>query len=170
MLGNLNRSVVLGGVLYEPGSLLRHIYFPTSSIVSLLYDGRWGVRQIAVIETMDWSASSSGRRTTSSRAVVQNAGSAYRIKTEAFMVEFERHGELERLLLHIPRRCSPKWFKRLRAIATMDRSAILPMAAPESRPAARRELTMTEKLMANMLGLTVAAVSVLADSFSRLDC
>ena len=73
----------LGSVLYEPGSLLRHLYFPTTSIVSLLYvmnDG--GSAEIAVIGNDGLVGMSLflGGETTSSRAIVQNAGFAYRIK------------------------------------------------------------------------------------------
>ena len=94
-------ELALGSVIYEPGSQLRHAYFPTTSIVSLLYvmnDG--GSAEIAVVGNDGLIGMSLylGGDTTPSRAVVQNAGSAYRIKALAFMAEFERHGELQQLL------------------------------------------------------------------------
>src|SRR4030095_14011178 len=95
-------EVALGRVVYEPGSQLRHAYFPTTSIVSLLYvmnDG--GSAEIAVVGNDGLIGMSLylGGDTTASRAVVQNAGFAYQIKVPPFLAEFQRHGELQLLLL-----------------------------------------------------------------------
>ncbi len=73
----------LGKVLYEPGIQMRHVYFPTNSIVSLLYvmeDG--SSAEIAVVgnEGVVGVSLFMGGETTPSRAVVQSAGYAYRLK------------------------------------------------------------------------------------------
>ncbi|HVK54961.1 MAG TPA: cyclic nucleotide-binding domain-containing protein, partial [Burkholderiales bacterium] len=75
--------MVLGDALYESGSQLRHVYFPTTSIVSLLYVMEDGASaEIAVVgnEGIIGIALFMGGETTPSRAVVQSAGYAYRLK------------------------------------------------------------------------------------------
>src|SRR5438105_12540262 len=83
----------LGKVLYESGSQLRHVYFPTDSIVSLLYVMEDGASaEIAVVgnEGMVGVALFMGGETTPSRAVVQSAGHAYRLKGPVLKDEFTR--------------------------------------------------------------------------------
>ncbi len=162
----------LGSVLYEPGSLLRHVYFPTSSIVSLLYvmnDG--GSAEIAVIGNDGLVGMSLflGGETTSSRAIVQNAGFAYRIKVPEFMAEFERHGELQSLLL----RYTQALLTQMVQTAACNRHHAIDrqfcrwlLLSLDRLPS--NELTMTEKLIANMLGLTVDKVMKLADELQKL--
>lgn len=75
-------SMPLGMVLYESGETLRHIYFPTDCIVSLLYVMKDGASaEIAVVgnEGAIGVALFMGGETTPSRAIVQSAGSAYRL-------------------------------------------------------------------------------------------
>jgi len=162
----------LGSVLYEPGSLLRNIYFPTTSIVSLLYvmnDG--GSAEIAVIGNDGLVGISLflGGDTTSSRAIVQNAGFAYRIKAPAFLAEFERHGELQLLML----RYTQALLTQMVQTAACNRHHAVDqqfcrwlLMSLDRLPS--NELTMTEKLIANMLGLTVADVTKLADGLQAL--
>jgi len=72
----------LGTVLYESGDTLNHIYFPTDSIVSLLYVMESGASaEIAVVgnEGVIGIALFMGGETTPSRAIVQSSGSAYRL-------------------------------------------------------------------------------------------
>ena len=95
-------SLAAGEVIYQAYDSMSHVYFPTTSIVSLLYTmangstagmglvGNDGVVGIAVFM---------GGNTTPSRAVVQNAGGALRLKVKRFRDEIERVGELHRLLL-----------------------------------------------------------------------
>ena len=72
----------LGDVLYESGIMLRNVYFPTDSIVSLLYVMADGASaEIAVVgnEGVIGVSLFMGGETTPSRAVVQSAGNAYRL-------------------------------------------------------------------------------------------
>src|SRR5476649_76385 len=92
----------LGQVLYESGEQLRHVYFPTTSIVSLLYVLEDGASaEIAVVgnEGILGISLFMGGETTPSRAVVQSAGFAYRLKSRLLKEEFERAGPILRLLL-----------------------------------------------------------------------
>lgn len=78
-------SFPLGKVLYEPGDILRYVYFPTDSIVSLLYVMENGAAaDISVVgnEGLIGVALFMGGESTSSRAVVQCAGYAYRLRAQ----------------------------------------------------------------------------------------
>src|SRR6187551_72038 len=95
-------SMPLSSVLYESGDTLRHIYFPTNSIVSLLYVLENGASaEIAVVgrEGVIGVSLFMGGETTPSRAIVQSAGSAYRLEGARLKEEFNRHGEMLHLLL-----------------------------------------------------------------------
>src|SRR6478672_9837356 len=92
----------LGMVVYESGAALRHIYFPTNSIVSLLYVMQDGASaEIAVVgnEGVIGVSLFMGGETTPSRAIVQSAGFAYRLTGQLLKEEFERHGQLLHVLL-----------------------------------------------------------------------
>ena len=92
----------LGMSLYESGDAQRHIFFPTDSIVSLLYvlaDG--ASAEIAVVGNKGVIGVSlfMGGETTPSRAIVQSAGLAYRLTGKQLKEEFNRHGQMLHLLL-----------------------------------------------------------------------
>ena len=93
----------LGDVLYESGDRLRYVYFPTTSIVSLLYVMEDGASaEIAVVgnEGLIGIALFMGGETTPSRAIVQSAGYAYPTATaELLKDEFDRYGPTMQLLL-----------------------------------------------------------------------
>lgn len=95
-------QLALGQVLYESGDALRHVYFPTDSIVSLLYvmeDSALAKISVVGNEGMIGVALFMGGETTPSRAIVQSAGSAYRLKGQVLKDEFHCHEELHHLLL-----------------------------------------------------------------------
>ena len=92
----------LGKVLYESGDLLRYVYFPTDSIVSLLYvlaDGASAEISVVGNEGLIGIALFMGGETTPSRAIVQSAGHAYRLIGQLLKDEFHRNGEMQLLLL-----------------------------------------------------------------------
>src|SRR4029453_6509455 len=83
-----------GMVLYESGAVLRHIYFPVDSIVSLLYVLNNGASAEIAGGGNEGAGGVSlfmGGETTPSRAVVQSAGSAYRLSGARLKEEFSRH-------------------------------------------------------------------------------
>src|SRR5688572_33479862 len=95
-------ALPLGMVIYESGGEQGHVYFPASGIVSLLYvmnDG--AAAEIAVVgsEGVVGIALFMGGETTPSRAVVQTAGSAWRVEAAPIKAAFARGGELQRVLL-----------------------------------------------------------------------
>ena len=92
----------LGQMLYEPGTQLRHAYFPTTSIVSLHYVTESGASaETAGVgnEGVVGISLFMGGNTTPSSAVVQTAGQAYRLDRYLLQQEFNKAGALQRLLL-----------------------------------------------------------------------
>ena len=92
----------LGQVLYESGITLSHVYFPLSSIVSLLYVMEDGASaEIAVVgnEGLVGISLFMGGGSTPSRAVVQSAGTGMRLRANALTAEFHRAGPVRHLLL-----------------------------------------------------------------------
>ena len=147
----------LGQVLYESGSGQAYVYFPTDSIVSLLYVMQNGSSaEIAVVgyEGMVGIALFMGGETTPSRAVVQSAGFAYRFRDSALKIEFERGGALQHLLLRytqslITQMAQTAACNRHHAVEQqLCRWLLLSLDRLHSS-----ELTMTQELIANMLGV-----------------
>jgi len=148
----------LGKVIYESGAELEHVYFPvTSCIVSMLYvmtDG--SSAEIAVVghEGMVGIALFMGGGTTSSRALVQSAGQAFQLEAKALQVEFERHSRLQALLLRytqalITQTSQTAVCNRYHSVEQqLCRWLLLSLDRLSSN-----ELTMTQELIANMLGV-----------------
>lgn len=92
----------LGKVPYESGGRLSHVYFPTTSIVSLLYVMEDGASaEIAVVgnEGVVGISLFMGGNSTPSRALVQSAGQGFRLKADLMLLEFNRAGPALHLLL-----------------------------------------------------------------------
>ena len=92
----------LGHVLYEVGTTLTHIYFPTSAIVSLLYVMENGASAgIAVVghEGIVGVSLFMGNESTASRAVVQNAGIGFKLKANLILEKFDWTGPAQQLIL-----------------------------------------------------------------------
>src|ERR1700693_5853677 len=147
----------LGEVLYESGDQLQHVYFPTASIVSLLYVMADGASaEIAVVgnEGVIGIALFMGGETMPNRAVVQSAGHAYRLKGQLMKEEFNRAGELQHLLL----RYTQALLTQMSQTAVCNRHHSLDqqlcrwlLLSLDRLPS--NELTMTQELIANMLGV-----------------
>jgi CRP-like cAMP-binding protein len=147
----------LGDVVYESGRHLDHVYFPTTCIVSLLYVLENGASaEIAVVgyEGVVGVSIFMGGETTPSRAVVQSAGSAYRLPSAIMREEFTRGGAMQHLML----RYTQSLITQMAQTAVCNRHhsvdqqlcrwlllSIDRLASPE--------LTMTQELIANMLGV-----------------
>ena len=147
----------LGHVLYESGSRLRHVYFPTTSIVSLLYVMADGASaEIAVVgnEGLVGVALFMGGETTPSRAVVQSAGHAYRLKGQFLKDEFTRAAALQHLLL----RYTQALLTQMAQTAVCNRHHSVDqqlcrwlLLSLDRLPS--NKLSMTQELIANMLGV-----------------
>ena len=147
----------LGHVLYESGRSLQHVYFPTDSIVSLLYVMENGASaEIAVVgnEGMVGVALFMGGETTPNRAVVQSAGHAYRLEGQLLKEEFNRSGPLQHLLLRYTQALLTQMAQT--AVCnrhhTVDQQLCRWLLLSLDRLASNN-LTMTQELIANMLGV-----------------
>ena len=147
----------LGAVLYEPGVRMRYVYFPTTSIVSLLYVMEDGASaEIAIVgnEGMLGIALFMGGETTPSRAVVQSAGAGFRLRAQLLKEEFSRFGPMLRLLLRytqalITQMAQTAVCNRHHSVdQQLCRWLLLSLDRLSSN-----ELAMTQELIANMLGV-----------------
>jgi CRP-like cAMP-binding protein len=147
----------LGDVLYEPGAKLRHVYFPTSSIVSLLYVMEDGASaEIAIVgnEGILGISLFMGGETTPSRAVVQSAGYGYRLRAQLLKDEFGRFGPMMHLLL----RYTQALITQMSQTAVCNRhhsidQQLCRWLLLSLDRLASNELSMTQELIANMLGV-----------------
>jgi CRP-like cAMP-binding protein len=147
----------LGRVLYESGSTLSHVYFPTTAIVSLLYVMENGASaEIAVVgnEGLVGISLFMGGESTPSRAVVQSGGHGFRLKARTMKDEFNRAGPVLHLLL----RYTQALLTQMAQTAVCNRHhsldqqlcrwLLLSLDRLEGS-----ELVMTQELIANMLGV-----------------
>jgi CRP-like cAMP-binding protein len=149
--------LLLGEALYESGDMLNHVYFPTTSIVSLLYVLENGASaEIAVVgnEGIVGIALFMGGETVPNRAVVQSEGHAYRLKGQLLKEEFSRAGALQHLLL----RYTLALLSQMAQTAVCNRHHTVDqqlcrwlLLSHDRLPS--NELSMTQELIANMLGV-----------------
>ena len=154
----------LGEEIYAAGETLKHVYFPATAIISLLYTmedsrsaeigimGNDGILGIAVFM---------GGESVPNRAVVQSEGVAFRMPARALVSEFRRSGILQQVLL--------RYTQSL--IAQMSQTAVCNRLHSVEQQLCRwlllsqdrlpsNELIMTQELIADMLGVRREAVSV----------
>jgi CRP-like cAMP-binding protein len=153
----------LGQVLHEAGSALTHVYFPTSAVVSLMYVTESGASaEVAVIgnEGLVGISHFLGGHSMPNRAVVQCAGRAFRLSAQTIKDEFDRFGLVHRLLLHYiqalitqiaqtavcNRHHSPEQQLSRWLLCSLDRVR-------------GSELTMTQELISQLLGLRRESVT-----------
>ena len=147
----------LGEVLYESGGKLTHVYFPTTAIVSLLYVMESGASaEIAVVgnEGIVGISLFMGGESTPSRAVVQSAGQGFRLKANVMLQEFNRAGPVLHLLL----RYTQALITQMAQTAVCNRHHSLDQQLCRwlllsLDRLSSSELSMTQELIANMLGV-----------------
>lgn len=162
----------LGQVLYESGDELRDVYFPTDSIVSLLYVMESGASaEISVVgnEGLVGIALFMGGESTPSRAVVQSGGYAYRLLGQRLKDEFNRHGEMLLLML----RYTQSLITQMAQTAVCNRHHSIDqqlcrwlLLSLDRLPS--NQLTMTQELIANMLGVRREGVTDAAGKLQKL--
>ena len=159
-------ALALGDVVYEPGTAISHLYFPTSAVISLIYTmeggataemglvGNEGVAGIAVFM---------GGDTTPNQAVVQVAGGALRMGANAMLAEFRRGGPFQLALL--------RYTQAL--ITQISQTAVCNRLHPIEKRLCRwllltrdrvpsEELIMTQDFIAHMLGVRRESVTAAA--------
>ncbi len=162
----------LGQIISEAGSKLRYVYFPTDSIISLLYVMENGSSaEIAVVgnDGMVGVALFMGGESTTSRAVVQSGGLAYRLFGQRLKDEFNRHGALLHLLL----RYSQVLLTQMAQTAVCNRHHTIEqqlcrwlLLSIDRLP--DDHLLMTQELIANMLGVRREGVTDAAGKLQRM--
>ncbi len=147
----------LGMVVYESGGAQRYVYFPTTSIVSLLYVlANGSSAEIAVTgnEGVVGISLFMGGESTPSRAVVQSAGHGYRLRGDVLRKEFESGGVLQHVLLRYTQALITQMTQT--AVCnrhhTVDQQLCRWLLLSLDRLAGN-ELVMTQELIANMLGV-----------------
>ncbi len=161
--------MALGQMLYEPGSQMRHAYFPITSIVSLHYVTESGASaETAGVgnEGVVGISLFMGGESTSSSAVVQTAGHAYRLDRHTLKQEFNKAGALQRLLLRYTQALMTQTAQT--AVCNRHHSVEQQLCrwlllTLDRLPA--RELVMTQELVASMLDVRRESVT---DASGRL--
>ena len=153
----------LGEVYYEPGGRLRHVYFPTTSIVSVHCVMENGAStEVAGVgnEGMLGISLFMGGNTTPSRASVRAAGFGYKLKAQLLMEEFNRCGPLQRLLL----RYTQALITQMAQMAVCNRHHTVKqqlccwlLLTLDRAPS--NELVLTQELVASMLGVRREGIS-----------
>lgn len=164
-------SLLLGASLYESGIALHHVYFPVDSIVSLLNVMADGASAEIAVVGKDGVVGVSlfmGGETTPSRAVVQSAGQAFRLKGALLKSEFNRAGAMQRLLL----RYTQALLTQMAQTAVCNRHHSLDqqlcrwlLMSLDRLPS--NELVMTQDLIANMLGVRREGVTEAAGKLQQ---
>ena len=161
----------LGKVLYESGMTMTHVYFPTTSIVSLRYVMEDGASaEIAVVgnEGIVGVSLFMGGESTPSRSVVQSAGQGFRMRGQLLKEEFNRSGPVLHLLL----RYTQALITQMAQTAVCNRHHSLDQQLCRwlllsldrlQEP----ELVMTQELIANMLGVRREGVTEAAANLQR---
>jgi CRP-like cAMP-binding protein len=147
----------LGQVLHESGAVMTHLYFPTTAIVSLLYvleDGSSAEIAVVGYEGVVGIALFMGGGSTPSRAVVQSAGTCFRLNAGAFQAEFDRGGPV----LHLMLRFTQALITQMAQTAVCNRHHSLDqqlcrwlLLSLDRLPG--QDLVMTQELISNMLGV-----------------
>jgi CRP-like cAMP-binding protein len=162
----------LGMSVYESGDVQRYIYFPTNSIISLLYVLKDGASaEIAMVGNEGAVGVSlfMGGETTPSRAVVQSAGFAFKLSSQALKEEFRRHGHMLQLLL----RYTQSLITQMSQTAvcnrhhSVDQQLCRWLLLSLDRLSSLR-LNMTQELIANMLGVRREGVTAAAGKLQKL--
>jgi len=161
----------LGEVVYESGRHIDYVYFPTTCIVSLLYVLENGASaEIAVVghEGVVGISIFMGGETTPSRAVVQSAGKAYRLPGPAMKEEFTRGRAMQHLML----RYTQSLITQMAQTAVCNRHHSVDqqlcrwlLLSIDRLPSP--EITMTQELIANMLGVRREGVTEAAGKLQK---
>lgn len=162
----------LGEVLYEAGNRQRAVYFPTTAIVSLLYmlaDGAAAEFAVVGNEGIIGVSLFMGGETTTSRAVVQSAGHAYRLPSKLLKEEFTRGGAMQHLLL----RYTQALLTQMAQTAVCNRHHSLDQQLCQWLLLSLdrligNELVMTQELIANMLGVRREGVTEAAGDLQNV--
>ncbi|RWU09382.1 Crp/Fnr family transcriptional regulator [Pseudidiomarina gelatinasegens] len=165
-------TLPLGKCLYESGDEQKYVYFPTNSIISLVYvlfNGDSAEISVVGNEGMLGLPLFMGGGSTPNRAVVQSAGNAYQLSARLLKEEFRGHDQLHELLL----RYTQSLMTQMAQTAVCNRHHSIEqqlcrwiLLSLDRIPS--NVLTMTQELIADMLGVRREGVSVAAGKLQKL--
>jgi CRP-like cAMP-binding protein len=153
----------LGEVLYEAGGKLSHVYFPTTAIISLLYVMQNGESAEIAVVGNDGVVGISlfmGGDSTSSRALIQSAGGAYRLTAPLMKEEFDRGGPVLHLLLRYTQALITQMVQTAACNKhhSLDQQLCRWLLLSLDRLQGT-EMVMTQALIAHMLGVPLAGAT-----------
>lgn len=163
-------SFKLGEVLYESGQKMEYVYFPTTAIISLLYIMENGATaEIGIVgnDGVLGMALFLGGDTTTSRAIIQNAGDAFKMKAIDLLVEIARNGMFQKLLM----RYTQALITQISQTAVCNRLHSLEqqlcrwLLLSHDRLNSD-ELVMTHDLISNMLGVRREGITLAAQKLA----
>lgn len=159
-------SFKLGEIVYEFGGHLDYVYFPTNSIVSLLYTMQNGTSAEMGLTGNDGVVGIAlfmGGGTMPNRAVVQSAGGAFRMRAKTLQDEFARGGEFQRLMLRYTQALITQISQTAvcNRLHTVEQQLCRWLLLSHDRIHSD-ELVMTQELIADMLGVRREGVTVAA--------
>lgn len=164
-------SLSLGQVIYESGTRMTHVYFPTDCIISLLYlmeNGTTAEIGVTGYEGVVGIALFMGGQTTPNRAVVQSAGNAYKMSAKVLQAEFIKGGKFQQSLLRytqalITQISQTAVCNRLHSVEQqLCRWLLLSYDRLHSN-----KLVMTHNLIANMLGVRREGITLAAKHLQK---
>lgn len=165
-------SLSFGQVLYEDGDIIHHAYFPTESIVALVYVMESGApAEVSVVGNeglVGFALFMDGGMATH-RAIVHSAGHAYRLPARQLQEEFNRHGELLKLLLLYMQSLLTQM--ALTAACNRHHTVDQQLCRWLLRSLDRlpdNHLNMTQELIANMLGVRREGITEAAHKLKKL--
>lgn len=162
----------LRAVLYEAGHTIRHVYFPTDSIVSMQYlmeNGASTAISVVGNEGLLGVSLIMGGENTPNRSLVQSAGYAYRLPRARVKGEFNRHGQLLLLML----RYTQALITQVSQTAVCNRhhsidQQICRWLLLSMDRLSHNHLTMTQEFIGNMLGVRRESVTQAASKLQQL--
>lgn len=156
-------SLQLGKVLYEAGDVMRYVYFPTDCIISLVYemeDGASAEISVVGLEGILGIAAFMGGESSSSRAMVLHAGNCYRLPVQRLQYEFNNNSTARSILL----RYTQSLIAQMGQTAVCNRHHTIDqqlcrwlLLSLDRLPSDK--ITMTQELIANMLGVRRESVT-----------
>ena len=161
----------IGQVLHESGRPLGHVFFPTTAIISLLYVTESGASAEIAMVGMEGLVGISlfmGGETTTSQAVVKSAGACFRLKADAFKAAFDRSAPVMHLLLRYTQALITKMAQT--AVCNRHHSVdqqLCRWLLMSLDRLAGNELTSTQEMIANMLGVRREGVTEAALKLQR---
>ena len=162
----------LRALMYESGRAMRHVYFPTDSIVSLQYVMENGASTAILVVGNEGLVGISlfmGGESTPNRSLVQSAGHAYRLPRARVKEEFNRHGQLLVLML----RYTQALITQVAQTAVCNRhhsidQQLCRWLLLSADRLSDNKLTMTQEFISNMLGVRREGVTQAASKLQQL--